>query len=233
MPQNGMPIPPPGMLPPHLLGQMQQGMGMPPNPLGGGAPPPPANLPPLPSGVDLPAGMTAPDAISRTLSTLPPSQLLDVISQMKQLVTTDPATATALLRHAPQLSYAIFQALLLMGLVKAETLATVVSNASAPPPAAAAPPVALPMHAPPPAYPPQQGYNPTPPVPASPYPPPVAQVPTPVQAPPAQAPQLPADADANALIQQVLAMPQEVIDALAPAERAQLLALRAQFAGMR
>jgi cleavage stimulation factor subunit 2 len=42
-------------------------------------------------------------------------------------------------------------------------------------------------------------------------------------------PQAAAQPDADALIQQVLAMPQELIDQLAPAERQQLLALRAQF----
>jgi cleavage stimulation factor subunit 2 len=33
------------------------------------------------------------------------------------------------------------------------------------------------------------------------------------------------------LIQQVLNMPQEIVDALPPAERAQILALKAQFGG--
>jgi hypothetical protein len=87
-------------------------------------PPPPQNnssLPPLPIGADLPPGLSCPDAISRTLNTLPPAQLLDILSQMKTLTTTDPAKATELLRQAPQLSYAIFQALLLMGLVTTTT----------------------------------------------------------------------------------------------------------------
>src|SRR4051812_22118017 len=92
-----------------------------------GVPVPPStqngsSLPPLPVGVDLPAGLSCPDAISRTLNTLPPSQLLDVLTQMKQLVATDAPKATELLRQAPQLSYAIFQALLLMGLVSTEAL---------------------------------------------------------------------------------------------------------------
>lgn len=205
---NGVPVPPPGYAPPQM-------------PVASA--PEPVRLPPLPAGIDVPEGLTAPDAISRTLSTLPPQQLLEVLSQMKSLVMSDPATATALLKQAPQLSYAIFQALLLMNLVSSETLAEVVQTSAtapaAPPPAPAR---ALPTHnqGPPQQY--NQGYQ----APGG-YAPPPQQAQAPQQAP------LPAGPDADALIQQVLAMPQEVIDALAPAERAQLLALRAQFSGQR
>jgi len=204
-----------------------------------------SSLPPLPLGVDLPPGLTCPDAISRTLNTLPPSQLLDVLSQMKTLAMSDPAKATELLHQAPQLSYAIFQALLLMGLVSTEALSSVVEAASTAPPAAAnllQAPAAQPNYSVPPpgSYP--AGFPPPPPhmsgqlgipIGTPPYhgqtypppPPPTAQRPQqPSAAPGAQA--LP---DTDALMQQVLAMPQEVIDSLPPADRAQLLALRASF----
>ncbi|KAF8848311.1 hypothetical protein BDZ45DRAFT_709314 [Acephala macrosclerotiorum] len=208
------------------------------------APPPPINpnssIPPLPAGADLPAGLTCPDAISRTLNTLPPEQLLDVLSQMKTLATTDAAKATELLHQAPQLSYAIFQALLLMGLVSTEALGSVVEQASAAPP----PPVPTPQQAQAYQAPPQGNYPPgyppppphmsgqmgmqmgTPPVQGQGlYPPPPPQrAPPPQQQAPQQS--LP---DTDALMQQVLAMPQEVIDSLPPADRAQLLALRASF----
>ncbi|KFY22029.1 hypothetical protein V493_06903 [Pseudogymnoascus sp. VKM F-4281 (FW-2241)] len=213
LPLNGVPVPPPGMAPPN------------------GA----STLPPLPQGIDLPPGLTCPDSISRTLNTLPPSQLLDVLSQMKSLVTTDQGKAIELLRQAPQLSYAIFQALLLMGLVSTDSLASVVDAAGAPPQAAAtAPTQAIPPQgqypsAPGPGYAPQSGYPApgqmgTPPTHGIPYPPPPQQ--SYQQQPPAAAAGQP---DADALIQQVLTMPQELIDQLAPAERSQLLALRAQF----
>ncbi|KAF2878097.1 hinge domain of cleavage stimulation factor subunit 2-domain-containing protein, partial [Massariosphaeria phaeospora] len=91
-------------------------------------------LPPLPPGVDLPPNLTCPDAISRTLSTLPAPQLLDILSQMKGLVMTDPAKATELLRQAPQLAYAIFQALLLLNLVDPAILGQLVEPAAAAPP---------------------------------------------------------------------------------------------------
>lgn len=194
-------------------------------------PPQSSSLPPLPTGIDLPPGLTCPDAISRTLNTLPPSQLLDVLSQMKTLATTDPLKATELLHQAPQLSYAIFQALLLMGLVSTEALSSVVSEASAPPPVNPQYPPAPVPGSYPPGFPPppphmsgqlgvQMG---TPPVSGHGYPPPPPQ-----RAPPPQQAQQ-ALPDTEALMAQVLAMPQEVIDSLPPADRAQLLALRASY----
>ena len=88
----------------------------------------PAPLPPLPQGVDLPPNLKCADAISNTLKTLPPPQLLDILSQMKTLAMSDPETAKRLMQEAPQLAYAIFQALVLMNLVDPSVLATVVEQ---------------------------------------------------------------------------------------------------------
>lgn len=183
-------------------------------------------LPPLPPGRELPAGVTCTDAISRTLNTLPPAQLLDILASMKQLASTDPSRATELLNQAPQLSYAIFQALLLMGLVGPEAINSVLEPGSVP--------------APPPAmggYPPAPGGFPgatnTPPAAApGPYAPPPAAMPaaTPVAAAaPAPAP----GENPDELIQQVLSLPEEVIAQLPEAEKAAILQLRAQYGGQR
>ncbi|TPX18449.1 uncharacterized protein E0L32_011634 [Thyridium curvatum] len=176
----------------------------------GYAPPPAAAaLPPLPQGKDLPPGASATDEISRILRTLPPMQLLDILSQMKALSTTDPARATELLNQAPQLAYAVFQALLLMELVSPEAIHSVLDSSAAPPPPQAAPAV--------------YGYPPaatgTPPVGGAYAPAPVAA------APPAQPAQ-----DPDALIKQVLELPQAVVDQLPEAERAQVMALRTTYA---
>ncbi|KAK1730898.1 hinge domain of cleavage stimulation factor subunit 2-domain-containing protein [Colletotrichum acutatum] len=105
-----------------------------------------STLPPLPAGKELPPNVTATDAISRTLNTLPPSQLLDILTQMKALASTDPARATELLQQAPQLAYAVFQALLLMGLVSPEAIHSVIEPGGAPQaPYGAPPPVAAPL----------------------------------------------------------------------------------------
>ena len=177
-------------------------------------------LPPLPPGMDTP-GLSAPDAISKTLAAMPAPQLLDIISQMKGMVAENPAQVTQLFSVAPQLAYAIFQALLLLGLTDTSVLASIVQAASgqqqAPPPAMPQPPP--PQYAPPPpaAYPgyPQPSHVPTPAVAQPAYPPP-----QPVQAPPP---------DQQALIQQVLAMTAEQIYQLDPASRQQIIALRAQL----
>lgn len=163
---------------------------------------------------------------------------------MKALVATDPVKATELLTQAPQLSYAIFQALLLMGLVSPEALTSVVEQASIPAPVAAAQPPTQQSYPPPianqTAYPgayvppPHMAPQPisTPPVAAA-YPPAVPQA----YRPPQSVAQQQAAAslglqpgpETDALIKQILEMPMEVINSLAPAERDQLLALKAAF----
>jgi cleavage stimulation factor subunit 2 len=186
----------------------------------------PSSLPPLPPGKELPPGVTCTDAISRTLNTLPPSQLLDILSQMKTLATNDPQRATELLQQAPQLTYAVFQALLLMGLVSPEAISSVIEPGGAPPQAPQPIPAAY-APQPMPGYPP--GVSNTPPV-ASTYAPPPVQAPQPAYGAPPQAP--PAQ-NTDDLLQQVMALPQEMIDQLPEAERAQILALRASFAAQR
>jgi cleavage stimulation factor subunit 2 len=184
---------------------------------------PSSTLPPLPPGVEVPPHLDCPNAISQTLSQLPPNQLLDVLSQMKSLAVADPARATELLRQAPQLAYAIFQALLLMNLVDYSTLGSVVEQAAQP--AATQPP---------PAGQPYQPYGvpgqvATPPIHNTPFAPPPAAAP---QAAPQPPPQMPGQED---LLHQVLSMPQSAIDALPPLERSQILLLRQQLmqGGMR
>ncbi|KAJ6446158.1 RNA recognition motif containing protein [Purpureocillium lavendulum] len=176
-----------------------------------------SSLPPLPAGKEIPPGLTCTDAISRTLNTLPPPQLLDILGQMKALASSDPQRATELLSQAPQLTYAVFQSLLLMGLVSPEAIQSV-SEPGAPP---AAPQPAAGFPTPIPGYP---AANNTPPVAGAPYAPPAA-APQGYGAPaPAAAPQ-----DTDALIRQVMELPQAQIDMLPEAERQQILALRATF----
>ncbi|KIW15756.1 hypothetical protein PV08_05806 [Exophiala spinifera] len=180
----------------------------------------PNALPPLPPGVDLPPNLRATDAISQTLSNLSPPQLLDVLTQMKALAISDPARATSLLKTAPQLSFAIFQALILMNLVDPKVLAQVVEQAARPPqPAAIPPPQPTPQQYPPPMVPGQ--------VPARPPPPPQQYAPPPVQQQPP--PQAQAQLSQQEMIQQILAMDQRTIDSFSPTERAQIMQIRAQM----
>lgn len=184
---------------------------------------PQSTLPPLPPGVDVPPHLDCANAISQTLSQLPPTQLLDVISQMKSLAVAEPSRAIELLRQAPQLAYAIFQALLLLNLVDYSTLSSVVEQASQPGAQVGQPPANQPYQP----YATIPGQVATPPVQQNPYAPPPAQP----QAAAAQA-QMPSQEE---LLQQVLSMSQATIDALPPLERSQIMLLRQQLmqGGMR
>jgi cleavage stimulation factor subunit 2 len=179
-------------------------------------------LPPLPGGADLPPNLKCIDAISQTLSTLPPQQLLDVLTQMKGLAISDPGRAIELLKQAPQLSYAIFQALILMNLVDPKVLAQVVEQTARPPSMTGIPP-------PQPQQPPQQYSGFPPPIPGQQFQPPRPQ-PQSQYAPP-QMPQQPPQPQQNQndLLQQVLAMDQRTIDSLPPTERLQIMQLRQQM----
>ncbi|KAB8346091.1 hypothetical protein FH972_023139 [Carpinus fangiana] len=180
-----------------------------------------STLPTLPPGVDLPHNLTCPDAISRTLNTMPPTALLDVLTQMKGLVNSDPRQATELLSKAPQLSYAIFQALLLLGLVDTTVLASVVSRVQAVPHVPAPQPGYLPPY-PVAAMQPGMQHAATPPMPPMPshFPPqsqPQSQPPPPqIQLTPEQKVQL-------------MGLSLEVINSMQPQQRSQILDLRARI----
>ncbi|SCZ93216.1 BZ3500_MvSof-1268-A1-R1_Chr6-2g08535 [Microbotryum saponariae] len=206
---------------------------------------------PLPTGVPLAPGQTASDNITNTLGTMPPGQLLDIMSQMKNpprlplfigsqaMVTASPYEARTLLTTNPQLSYALFQGMLLMNLVDPAVLNKMLPQAA---PAPAPTPYGGPPQAAGYGAPPQSGYGGATPLPSGygapanpPYgdngysqpPPKAAQAGygsapysygAPQQAPPAApaaAPRI--DPQQAALIQQVMAMTQEQIDML-PAE---------------
>lgn len=167
---------------------------------------PPVNVSAVPSGVQLPPNVSCPDAISKTLASIPPAQLLDILSQFKGVVTQSPDSATELLRQQPQLAYAIFQCLLTMGLVESDVLKQVIEQVQTGRPVTAAPPPA----------------TATPPV-QPPYQPPPTQQPQPAAGAP---PLAPAQLEA---VKQLFAMPPEQYNMLSIAEKQQIDALRAQY----
>lgn len=234
----------------------------------------PTGLPPdLPRGQPLAPGQTATDQISQTLAAIPPAQLAEITGQMKQLVTTAPDQARQLLNANPQLTYALFQAMLMMGVVDASVLTRMLAPAalqkqSQPPPQPQpqpqqpAPLATLPSHQIPVGYGatayPQQAMRPTGVPQQVAYAAPLAPLPNygiiPQQAAPApvqpptiipqqpqqqqqqqpqaqpvqQPPQNPAAAQQAQLIQQVLSLTPQQIDALAPEHRATILQIRQQ-----
>ncbi|KAK9460135.1 uncharacterized protein V1516DRAFT_665651 [Lipomyces oligophaga] len=82
----------------------------------------------IPSGTIPPPTLSTPDAISRTLSAFTPSQMLNILQELKGLVGRDPGKARELLNTSPQLSYAVVQTMLLMGLVDAKAVANAVDQ---------------------------------------------------------------------------------------------------------
>lgn len=93
---------------------------------------------PLPTGINLPPGVDAADSITQTLGTMPAERLLDILGQMKSLVTTSPDQARGLLNSNPQLTYALFQAMILMKVVDQSVLQRMIQPAA---PAAASVPI--------------------------------------------------------------------------------------------
>jgi cleavage stimulation factor subunit 2 len=166
---------------------------------------------------------------------LPPAQLLDILTQIKALATNDPARATELFQQAPQLAYAVFQALLLMNLVSPEAISAVIEQGGAPAPAPAPPaqqahPMGYPAQPPPIAYQPAPGHGMTntPPVGVQAYAPP-PQAPQVAYGTPMAAPQAAQPAqNPDDLMAAVMNLPQSTIDQLPPAEREQIMKLRAE-----
>ncbi|KAG0643761.1 hypothetical protein HOY80DRAFT_1007275 [Tuber brumale] len=74
-------------------------------------------FPDLPRGMDLPKGLSATEAISRTMDAIPPAKLGELLCEMHDLAIKDPMRVTELLKQAPQLSYALFEAMAKMGQV--------------------------------------------------------------------------------------------------------------------
>ncbi|OUS42419.1 hypothetical protein BE221DRAFT_356 [Ostreococcus tauri] len=159
------------------------------------------------------------DLLTKRVADLTPTQLYEIMSQVKQMTESDPAQARTLLVNNPQLSLALFQAQLVLGMVK--------------PPAggATAPPMAPHLVG-------QQARRTVPPPPPPPVvravnvpPPPMA----PVRAPPAApvAPMAPPSTvpgqgmdQQQALLRQVLSMTPQQIAMLPPDQRAQVEYLR-------
>ena len=79
-------------------------------------------------GMDLPPGQSSLDSISRTLATMPPNQLLDVLAQIKTLVHQESHQVRQLLGANPQLAYALFQAMLMMNLIDNNVLQVRISS---------------------------------------------------------------------------------------------------------
>ncbi|KAG8959014.1 hypothetical protein FRC03_008539 [Tulasnella sp. 419] len=194
----------------------------------------------LPTGVTVPPGSTSLDVISKSLANIRPVQMMDILGQMKAYIASSPEQARLLLTAHPQLAYAFFQAMLMNNVVDPSILQRMLQSAAsnvAPP---VPPPAAAPIHHPPPSTyrpppPPMPNYGAPPPSTYQPpapvhHPPPAAYPPQPpapqhhMPAPPTDLPE-----DQKAMLMSILSLSQEQVNALPPAEKSTVLALRAQF----
>ncbi|KAF9450027.1 RNA-binding domain-containing protein [Macrolepiota fuliginosa MF-IS2] len=157
----------------------------------------------VPPGVQVPKGTSVLDHISTTLAKMAPSQLMEVLAQMKAFIITHPDQARQLLVKHPQLSYALFQGLLLNNIVdpailqrmleQTATQQLAATGAAATPPRPPIPPAHMSQPPPfaPPAHMPYQAPAPMPGIPPpSSLPPPAAMFPpatTPYYRPPPSA----------------------------------------------
>ncbi|OCF55048.1 hypothetical protein L486_07158 [Kwoniella mangroviensis CBS 10435] len=221
---------------------------------------PPVNrvdLSALPEGAPLPHAANATDSISKTLATVTPGQMQDVMASMKSLITTNPEQARQLLSSKPQLAYALFQAMLLMNIVDPSVLQRIQPlPATAPPPPSNYPPPAqnaYPAYPPAssgPSYPPggagyrpppqQGGYNSAPPAAGYGTPSYGATTPAPPQPPASGMAALPPSAqqalatlpeDQQQMLLQVLQLTPDQINALDATQKASIMQLRQQFLG--
>ncbi|KAG0049362.1 hypothetical protein BGZ83_005847 [Gryganskiella cystojenkinii] len=222
---GGLAPPPPFMVPPQ---QQQQRSGGPPMiPQPGGPPPPPSMGGPNPS-----------DAISAVLATMTPQNVFDLIQSMKVLGANEPDRAKAVLNENPQLSYALFQALLMMNLVEPSSLQRMFPAGGpkgTPTPHMSTPPQ---QHMPtgPQPLPPHMGMGGPPPPPHHLHAPPPHGFPGgPPPPPPAQQPGAPLPQPTleqqRQLMAQVMALTPKDIESLPEAQRANIIQLRAQLMG--
>lgn len=86
----------------------------------------------------------APETISKTVASLPPEQMFQLMQQMKVCIQNNPQEARTMLAQNPQLAYALLQAQVVMRIVDPETAVNMLHKASPD-----VPPVGMPSRTPP------------------------------------------------------------------------------------
>lgn len=156
------------------------------------------------------ATVSDPAAMSEQILALPERTLWELVSHVKALFDQDAEQARAMLVANPALGLAILKAQIRLGMVTVQSISQVITRASTQQPAPSLHQMpAPPMHPPPP-------------------PPPMHHRP-----PPLSHPQVEDAAAADAMIAQLMQLTPQQLEALPPEQRAQVDALRQQYAGTR
>lgn len=77
---------------------------------------------------------SAPEVITKTVTSLPPEQMFELMKQMKTCITNNPVEARQMLLLNPQLAYALLQAQVVMRIVDPATAVTMLSKPNQMPP---------------------------------------------------------------------------------------------------
>lgn len=70
----------------------------------------------------------APEIITKTVTSLPPEQMYELMKQMKYCIQNNPTEARQMLLLNPQLAYALLQSMVVMRIVDPQTAVVSVSN---------------------------------------------------------------------------------------------------------
>uniref|UniRef100_A0A336M5S7 CSON012268 protein n=1 Tax=Culicoides sonorensis TaxID=179676 RepID=A0A336M5S7_CULSO len=76
----------------------------------------------------------APEIITKTVASLPPEQMFELMKQMKACITNNPVEARQMLIHNPQLAYALLQAQVVMKILDPATALTFLQRGNEMPP---------------------------------------------------------------------------------------------------
>lgn len=76
----------------------------------------------------------APEIITKTVASLPPEQMFELMKQMKACLQNNPAEARQMLLHNPQLAYALLQAMVVMKILDPGTAVTFLQRGNQVPP---------------------------------------------------------------------------------------------------
>lgn len=94
----------------------------------------------------------APEVISKTVASLPPEQMFQLMQQMKLCIQNNPQEARQMLTQNPQLAYALLQAQVVMRIVDPETAVEMLHRASPQVPPIGVTPQSASMNRPPPSH---------------------------------------------------------------------------------
>ncbi|TPX62296.1 hypothetical protein PhCBS80983_g00534 [Powellomyces hirtus] len=87
---------------------------------------------PAPTMQQGPPPQPSTEAINKLLASYPPEQMLEVLAQMKVHIQSSPDQVRTLLTEQPQLSYALFQALLVMNVVEPAIMQRILQSQAGP-----------------------------------------------------------------------------------------------------